>query len=94
MLIVREINYAVWWSAQATLIMQRTDDRFSGRVFASYETLTTLMMVGSMLASGMAADAYGIRPVAFIAGLIVAASGALWFLQRRKGEGEEHTAQI
>jgi MFS family permease len=95
MLVVREINYAVWWSAQATLIMQRTDDRFSGRVFASYETLTTLTMVGSMLASGAAADAYGIRPVAFIAGLIVALSGALWFFRRwRKQESEKRAAQI
>lgn len=95
MLIVREINYAVWWSAQATIIMQRTDDRFSGRVFASYETLTTLTMLGSMFAAGAAADAYDIRPVAFIAGLIVAASGALWFLlRRRKNEGEEASVKV
>lgn len=88
MLIVREINYAVWWSAQATLIMQRTDDRFSGRVFAAHETLTMLTMLGSMFAAGAAADAYGIRPIAFVAGLIVAASGAMWFLRRRKRENE------
>ncbi len=94
MLGVREINYAVWWSAQATIIMQCTDDRFSGRVFASYETLTTLTMLGSMFASGAAADRYGIRPVAFVAGLIVAASGALWFLLRRKHQGEESPAQV
>lgn len=94
MLIVREINYAVWWSAQATIIMQRTDDRFSGRVFASYETLTTLTMLGSMFAAGAAADRYDIRPVAFIAGLIVAASGALWFLLRRNNEGEEASVKV
>lgn len=94
MLIVREINYAVWWSAQATLIMQRTDDRFSGRVFAAHETLTMLTMLGSMFAAGAAADAYGIRPIAFVAGLIVAASGAVWFLRRRKRENEERPAQI
>ena len=63
-LIAREINFAIWWTAQQTIIMSRTDDRYAGRVFASYETLTTLMMVGSMLAAGAAADRFGIKPVA------------------------------
>jgi MFS family permease len=84
-LIAREINFAIWWTAQQTIIMTRTDNRYAGRVFASYETLTTLMMVASMLASGAAADRYGIRPVAAIGGAVVALSGILWFiLQRRR----------
>lgn len=83
-LIAREANFAIWWTAQQTIIMSRTEDRYGGRVFASYETLTTLMMVGSMLVSGPAADAYGIKPVALAGGLIVIMSGLLWFLLRRR----------
>lgn len=85
-LIAREINFAIWWTAQQTILMTRTDDRYRGRVFASYETLTTLMMVGSMLVSGAAADTYGIRPVAATGGAVIALSGALWFVLRRKSK--------
>lgn len=97
-LIAREINFAIWWTAQQTIIMTLTDDRYSGRVFASYETLTTLMMVGSMLASGAAADTYGIRPVAAAGGIIIALSGLLWFWLRRGGRrksaGEQATVKV
>ncbi|HEX8686241.1 MAG TPA: hypothetical protein VF654_07050, partial [Pyrinomonadaceae bacterium] len=80
-------NFAIWWTAQQTLLMRRTEDAFAGRVFASYETLTTLMMVGSMLASGAAADRVGIRPVAACAGGVVVLSGLSWFVLRRRGGG-------
>ena len=83
-LVAREMNFAIWWTAQQTLIMKRTADRYGGRVFASYETLTTLMMVGAMLASGAAADTYGITPVAASGGLVIACSGLLWFLLKRR----------
>jgi MFS family permease len=81
-LVAREINFAIWWTAQQTIIMSRTDDRYAGRVFASYETLTTLMMVGSILASGAAADRFGIKPVAATGGAVIALSGILWFMLR------------
>lgn len=81
-LVARELNFAIWWSAQQTIIMSRTDDRYAGRVFASYETLTTLMMVGSMVAAGAAADRYGLKPVAAAGGIVIALSGALWFILR------------
>jgi MFS family permease len=98
-LVAREINFAIWWTAQQTIIMTRTDDRYSGRVFASYETLTTLMMVGSMFASGAAADTYGIRPVAATGGIIIALSGLLWFwlrraAGRRRSAGEHATVEV
>ncbi|MBV9211699.1 MAG: hypothetical protein JOZ52_13755, partial [Acidobacteria bacterium] len=83
-LVARELNFAIWWTAQQTLIMSHTDDRYAGRVFASYETLTTLMMVGSMMASGAAADKYGIKPVAAAGGLVIALSGALFFALRQR----------
>jgi MFS family permease len=86
-LVAREMNFAIWWTAQQTLMMRRTEDAFAGRVFASYETLTTLMMVGSMLVSGAAADRVGIRAVAACAGGVVMLSGLLWFVLRRRGGG-------
>ena len=83
-LIAREMNFAIWWTAQQTLVMRRTDNAYAGRVFASYETLTTLMMVSSMYAAGAGADAFGIRPVAAAGGFVIAFSGLLWFLLRRR----------
>jgi MFS family permease len=93
-LIAREINFAIWWTAQQTIIMSRTDDRYGGRVFASYETLTTLMMVGSMLLSGAAADTYGITPVAASGGIVIALSGLLWFWLRRRRPGTNERARV
>ncbi|HEX6184667.1 MAG TPA: MFS transporter [Pyrinomonadaceae bacterium] len=84
-LVAREVNFAIWWTAQQTLMMRRTEDAVAGRVFASYETLTTLMMVGSMLVSGAAADRLGIRAVAACAGGVVMLSGLSWFVLRRRG---------
>jgi hypothetical protein len=83
-LVAREINFAIWWTAQQTLLMRRTEDAFAGRVFASYETLTTLMMVGSILVSGAAADRAGFRAVAAGGGGVVILSGLLWFVLRRR----------
>ncbi|MCA1565016.1 MAG: MFS transporter [Acidobacteria bacterium] len=83
-LVAREMNFAIWWTAQQTLVMRRTDNAYAGRVFASYETLTTLMMVSSMYAAGAGADAFGIRPVAAAGGFVIAFSGLLWFLLRRR----------
>ncbi|HZB43697.1 MAG TPA: hypothetical protein VE360_00565 [Pyrinomonadaceae bacterium] len=89
-LVAREMNFAIWWTAQQTILMRRTRDAFAGRVFASYETLTTLMMVGAMLASGAAADRAGIRPVAAAGGLVITLSGLLWFVLRaRRADAEE-----
>lgn len=87
LLVARELNFAIWWTAQQTLLMRRTEDAFAGRVFASYETLTTLMMVGSMLVSGAAADRLGMRAVAAGGGTVVMLSGLLWFALRRGGGG-------
>jgi MFS family permease len=92
-LVARELNFAIWWTAQQTLLMRRTDDAFAGRVFASYETLTTLMMVGSILVSGAAADRVGIGPVAACGGSVVILSGLLWFLLRRRGAQTAQTEQ-
>jgi len=89
-LTAREANFAIWWTAQQTIMMSNTDDRYRGRVFASYETLTTLMLVGSMLAAGAAADVYGIRIIAGAGGIVIILSGLLWFaLQRRERHAQK-----
>jgi MFS family permease len=90
-LVAREMNFAIWWTAQQTLLMKRTEDAFAGRVFASYETLTTLAMVGSILVCGEVADHVGIRPVAAGGGSVVILSGLLWFVLRRRGRAATHT---
>jgi len=82
-LVAREVNFAVWWTAQQTIIMRRTDNRFAGRVFATHETVTTLAMVGSIYLAGASADRFGIRPVAAAGGACIALSGLLWFVLRR-----------
>ena len=84
-LVAREMNFAIWWTAQQTMMMKRTADRYAGRVFATYETLTTLTMVGSLYASGRAADAYGIAAVAAAGGVVITLSGLLWFALGRRG---------
>jgi MFS family permease len=84
LLVAREMNFAIWWTAQQTLLMRRTEDAFAGRIFASYETLTTLMMVGSMLVSGAAADRVGMRAAAAGGGTVIMISGLLWFVLRRR----------
>ncbi|MFL6228832.1 MAG: MFS transporter, partial [Pyrinomonadaceae bacterium] len=82
-LVLREMNYAVWWTAQQTLVMQRTANNYAGRVFATHETVTTLAMVCAIYAAGAAADSFGIRVVAAAGGAVIALSGATWFLLRR-----------
>jgi MFS family permease len=82
-LVAREMNYAVWWTAQQTILMRRTDNAYAGRVFATHETVTTLAMVCAIYAAGAAADTYGIRVVAATGGAIIALSGATWFVLRR-----------
>jgi MFS family permease len=85
-LVLREMNYAVWWTAQQTIMMRRTANAYAGRVFATHETVTTLAMVCAIYAAGAAADNYGIRVVAAAGGAIIALSGAAWFMLRRGRE--------
>ncbi|MFN2595633.1 MAG: MFS transporter [Pyrinomonadaceae bacterium] len=82
-LVLREMNYAVWWTAQQTIMMKRTANNYAGRVFATHETVTTLTMVCAIYAAGAAADTFGIRVVAATGGAVIALSGVTWFLLRR-----------
>jgi MFS family permease len=83
-LVLREINFVIWWTAQQTMMMSNTEDRFAGRVFASFETLTTLTMIGAMLVAGAAVDTIGIKAVALCGGFIIAFSGLSWFVLSRE----------
>jgi MFS family permease len=78
----RELNFALWWTAQQTILMNSSEERFRGRVFASYETLTTFCLILSMLVAGKACDLYGYNFVACAGGLVIIVSGLLWFLLR------------
>jgi hypothetical protein len=93
-LVLREINFAIWWTAQQTILMSRTENAYAGRIFASYETLTTLMMVGSVLVSGFAADRYGITLVAASGGIVISLSGATWFALRAMERKRHSFAKI
>ncbi|HVG39066.1 MAG TPA: hypothetical protein VM870_07260, partial [Pyrinomonadaceae bacterium] len=66
-----------------TIIMTTSEDRFRGRVFASYETALTLTLVVSILLSGISADRYGLRLVTACGGLVIVLSGLLWFMLSR-----------
>ncbi len=91
-LILREMNFAVWWTAQQTILMRRTRDAYAGRVFATHETVTTLTMVGSIYLAGAAADRFGIRLVAAAGGAIIALSGLLWFALKRRDNTDADAA--
>ncbi len=91
-LVARELNYTLWKTAQQTIMMSETDDRYAGRVFASYETLMTLMMVGSMLISGVAADVFGTAPVVATGGAVIMLSGILWFALQRLSKSERKSS--
>jgi hypothetical protein len=86
-LVLREMNYAVWWTAQQTIMMQRTANHYAGRVFATHETLTTLAMVCAIYAAGVAADTFGIHVVAAVGGAVISLSGVTWFILRHKRGG-------
>jgi predicted MFS family arabinose efflux permease len=91
-LIVRDVNYAMWWTSQQTLLMGRTKDQFAGRVFASFETVVTLAMVASMITSGLAADRFGISRVPAVGGLLIILSGVVWVIFSRRHEAEKAAA--
>ena len=73
-LVAREINFAIWWTAQQDHPDKRTEEPSPGRI-ASYETLTTLMMVGSILASGAGRRPRRHPPVAAVGGSVVILAG-------------------
>jgi predicted MFS family arabinose efflux permease len=83
-LIARDLNYAIWWTSQQTLLMSRTENQFAGRVFASFETVVTLAMVASMIVSGLAADRFGISRVPAVGGLLIILSGVVWVIFSRR----------
>jgi predicted MFS family arabinose efflux permease len=76
--------YMAWLICMQTVLQKGAEDRFRGRVFGAYSTVSTLLMfVGSGL-GGSLADTLGIRRLMIAAAGIYMVAGALgWLLLRR-----------
>jgi len=73
-----------WIISMQTVLQQATADRYRGRVFGAYSTVSALLMfVGSGLA-GSLADALGVASLMYAAAVIYVVAGLLgWALLRR-----------
>jgi len=81
LLMCRDIGFAVWRSAQQTELMRETEDAMRGRVFATYETISALLMMSTMVLAGPAIDRIGYGIVTTVAGSLIVITGILWFLR-------------
>ena len=79
LLMCRDIGFAVWRSAQQTELMRETEDAMRGRVFATYETISALLMMSTMVLAGPAIDKVGYAQVTTVAGTLIVVTGVLWF---------------
>ena len=79
LLMCRDIGFAIWRSAQQTELMRETDDAMRGRVFATYETISALLMMSTMVLAPPAINRIGYPMVTTVAGTLIIATGVLWF---------------
>lgn len=84
LMIVAGPVYMAWIICMQTVLQKETEDRFRGRVFGAYGTISMLVtFVGSGL-GGSLADALGIRNLMISATVIYMAAGVTgWMLLRR-----------
>ena len=80
-LLLRELGFSIWRTAQQTELMKETVDSMRGRVFATHETISALLMMTTMVMSGPAIDYAGHQFVTTIAGLIVTVAGIIWIIK-------------
>ena len=68
------------WVLSTTLLQQRAEDRFRGRVFSTDWLLTTLAQSASILAASLLleADALDLRTAILLSGVVSVVSGLLW----------------
>jgi hypothetical protein len=59
--------------------MRETEDAMRGRVFATYETISALLMMTTMVLAGPAIDRIGYGIVTTMAGSLIVITGILWF---------------
>jgi predicted MFS family arabinose efflux permease len=84
LMIVAGPLYMAWLICMQTLLQKGAEDRFRGRVFGAYNTVSTILMfVGSGL-GGSLADALGLRWLMIAAAGLYMLAGLLgWGLLRR-----------
>jgi predicted MFS family arabinose efflux permease len=79
LLMCRDIGFAIWRSAQQTELMRETEDAMRGRVFATYETISALLMMITMVLAGPTIERIGPGIVTTIAGGLILGTGVLWY---------------
>jgi len=72
------------WTSSTTLIYQRTEDRFLGRVSSAEFALCMLTLAGSSFAAGRYSDmGVSIRVIAAVTGVVMVAPALVWIGARR-----------
>jgi predicted MFS family arabinose efflux permease len=59
-------------------LLRMVSNQFRGRVFATMETLTWVMMMLSMMGAGVASTRYGPRAIGAVAGLLSSTTAIFW----------------
>jgi phosphatidylglycerophosphate synthase len=59
-------------------LLRMVSNQFRGRVFATMETLTWVMMMLSMMGAGIASTRYGPRTIGAVAGLLSSTTAIFW----------------
>jgi hypothetical protein len=80
---------SIVWVFSTVLLQMAAEDRYRGRVFAAEQSIFTLTMALSSLATGTAIDGGVLTAfeVAQVAGAISLLAGAAWVLALRRNEG-------
>lgn len=74
-------------------LLQHVDDAFRGRVYSTIETMTWTVMMLSLTAAGVAADAYSPRTIGAVAGCCGTVTGLVWLWAHWSGRLPEPEVQ-
>jgi hypothetical protein len=76
-----------------TRLLQHTDSRYRGRVFATCESMVWLGMLISVAAAGAAATRLNPRTIAVFAGCLSGSTGIFWYISSWAGKLPEPSTQ-
>ena len=86
------------WVLSTTLLQQRSEDRFRGRVFSTDWLLTTLAQSASILAASLLldADVLDLRTAILVSGAVSIATGFVWLavIVPRERQAAQETAPV